>query len=286
MSENNLILLFRYKQTNKIMYDKLSNSFHETWKSSSIKAIIIQGPTASGKTTLANILKNNLKDAFIITLDNYNKTKVNKDSCFHSDSQIRASYTNVDDYYNYDNPGAMDWHAVRILLDEIDSGCQQLTTYKYDYKTSTRLGPIKTNRPIIKFLIVEGVYANYLFDEITFDVSKYDPLKRPYKYNDSMMAAFYVKQTHFYKNIAHFALLLKIDKQKMRSVKLERDSIDRCKNTKFIEHQIDEQSWPATVKYVYNRRLRFDYIIEGGSWNESVCSEFLDLLIKYCQTQE
>ena len=122
---------------------------------SNCKIIAIAGPTASGKTTLANLLKKIL---------GYNKTVViNQDNYYRDWSHLTKKKRKK---INFDSLNSFDW---KLLLDHLNSlkNGKYILAPQYDFVLSRRYQ--RTNRTEAKqFIIVEGLmpYFNKKFHNL------------------------------------------------------------------------------------------------------------------------
>ena len=111
------------------------------------RLVIVTGGTASGKTTVADKLKDQLKDdAVIIKLDDYYSDL--------SDMPIEERKK-----VNYDHPSSFEWKLIESDLKKILNN-ESIKVPVYDYKSSTRTGEAKLVEPK-KVIIFEGILSAY-----------------------------------------------------------------------------------------------------------------------------
>ncbi|MBK17031.1 MAG: uridine kinase [Prochlorococcus sp. SP3034] len=111
-----------------------------------MKLIIITGPTGSGKSTLSNILLENLDHSFILSTDNFYKTGFI--------SNVSANL--IEGYYD-----KVISQNKKLIKEEIISIIKNKSIshfYRYDFKKKKRVKLFKDiNR--IDYLIIEGIFA-------------------------------------------------------------------------------------------------------------------------------
>ncbi|HLC69760.1 MAG TPA: uridine kinase [Patescibacteria group bacterium] len=107
--------------------------------------IVVAGGTASGKTTLANILRKLLGESECAL--------ISEDWYYHDRPELTLEERQK---LNYDHPTALDFDLMRSHIHDLQNG-QPVKTPRYDFKTHSRFssGWVElTPRPII---IVEGI---------------------------------------------------------------------------------------------------------------------------------
>ena len=114
-----------------------------------MKVIIISGPTGSGKTTLSRTIQKKIKNAIILSTDNYYKTGVIRKIL----SKIIESYFDKIISFNY-----------KLFIKDFNyilknSKLNHKYSYNFENKTRTKSYCKISN---IKFLIVEGIFAKEL----------------------------------------------------------------------------------------------------------------------------
>ena len=227
------------------------------------RVICVQGPSTSGKSTISSkieeILNRRGKKFFILHLDNYYK-----------------SLPVSPGIYDFDNPGALNWKNIFSLIEAIHNEGEYLEIYDYSYITSESFGPRVIKNPRPEYLIIEGIYSFYIFSHIFFDMSKYSPL-RSNKDNEEV----FVENSHSFPNFKVIKLLLTTSKKKMLETRIARDVSERNKTMEQIKFQILNQTWPATERWIYKRRMESDIVIENGIFNTEKMGEFLEALERY-----
>jgi len=75
--------------------------------------------------------------------------------------------------YNFDNPAALDWKGIKKTIEGYIHESTEIEMKEYDFKTKSSLGrKIKNDFPSV--LIVEGIYGFNLFNDVSYDVEKYN----------------------------------------------------------------------------------------------------------------
>lgn len=111
------------------------------------KLIIVTGGTASGKTTIAKKLKDELKDdAVILKLDDY------YNDLSHLSHEERKEI-------NYDHPSSFEWKLIESDLKKILNN-EEINVPIYDYIESTRTDKTTLVKPK-KVIIFEGILSAY-----------------------------------------------------------------------------------------------------------------------------
>ena len=111
-----------------------------------MKLIIITGATGSGKTTLSNILLQNLAHSFILSTDNFYKTGFI--------SKVMATF--VKGYF--DKVISQNMKLIQADIKSIIKNQSISHFYRYDFKKKKRVKLFKEiNR--IDYLIIEGIFA-------------------------------------------------------------------------------------------------------------------------------
>ena len=142
----------------------LNKNLENIFKNGKKCIISIQGCSTSGKTTLANIIYQELKE-------NYKQCKpfvFNMDNFYKSDPIDKVKD------YDYDNPAALDWeNMVNSLKSFFDDG----TTIKYSsYQHSKYIRKdVEIPNENYNLIIVEGIFAHNIFSKDTFNISALDP---------------------------------------------------------------------------------------------------------------
>ncbi|KCZ81752.1 hypothetical protein H312_00792 [Anncaliia algerae PRA339] len=247
-------------------YAKIAQKFN---KRENLKVICIQGPSASGKSTLCDSIRFLLraagKEVFVLNIDNFLQTKPK----------------NVD-YYDFDSPATIQWNKVNEILKAFDNKEEKLAIYRYSYKDSESSGPVLIDNKNPEYLIVEGLYAHYLFSDYFFDIENISPLK-----SHDQIADVYVKNNFKFNNFSVLKIAFSISKEKMMEIRVKRDSQKRKIDSSFVEWQINEQTWPATEKWVYNYEItQPDLILENGSFNYDGLISLKKGFIKFWEQNE
>ncbi|OQS55546.1 udk [Ecytonucleospora hepatopenaei] len=250
--------------------DSNFNKF-ETLNMSNIVFIAIQGATCTGKTTLAQNIASNLKEILcveIISLDNYYLPTPDLDC--------------VNEYYNFDTPGALDFNSLDETLCAYIEEKQEIPKRKYDFMHMTSEKYLEKNTHP-KVIILEGLYAFNIFEKNIFDTTVLNPrmeLNHLLRLNPK---SFYIN--NFFKiykkgNCHIFKLLLPISRELCRKIRLQRDCTLRFKEAsdefkKDCARKFDHSIWPAINQWVYFKNNTYDYVIENGSRNVLECKSFI-----------
>lgn len=212
-----------------------------------IKVFVIQGPSASGKTTFANNLYeciSKTENVLKIHLDNYFKTVKNED------------YTK----YDFDNPAVYNWENIKNLIQAINDEEEYLPTFQFCFLKRESKGPIYTKNSFPKILIIEGCYALNIFNEFIFDIEKFNP-------NDSSVGG-YTKNTTKYDNLGVLSIKLMVCRQKLLTAKIQRDIAERNHTYDEAKFMFEKQSWPAAKKWVYSEMFKAHINLIHGTFNE------------------
>ncbi|KRH93434.1 Armadillo/beta-Catenin/plakoglobin [Pseudoloma neurophilia] len=238
---------------NKIILSMLRTQF-----TTKTKVIVIHGPSASGKSTLAKNLQESLSkehNVLVLSTDSFYKSFAAK---------------NIEDW-DFDNPGAIDWENVHETLRAIHNGDEMVPFFKYSFFDHKSTGPFyyKNTKPDI--IIIEGILALNLFsDEHLTDFSPIDSSKGKI-----------VKNTRFYPNFSFLKIKLSICREKMRDIKIKRDILERGRTYERALHQFELQVWPATEKWVENTIFKADIHLIHGTFNESGYRMFFSAITEY-----
>ncbi|RVD92161.1 hypothetical protein TUBRATIS_13480 [Tubulinosema ratisbonensis] len=228
--------------------EEITNKFKDTTK---INVISIQGPSASGKSTLSKMLYFLLvclnQKCFVINLDKFLKTKEKNDL-----------------FYDYDNPGCYQWDKITRLLEAFDRNEPKLEVYEYYFKESLSTGPIFKDNPRPAYLIVEGLHANYLFSNQFFNLQTLNPT---IKLESISHLNEFVPQTQKYINFNVLKFSLKISEQKMVEIRTKRDIKERNLTPEKVSYLL-KMVWPATLRWVYRNEItKPDIEIDEGTFN-------------------
>ncbi|KCZ77209.1 hypothetical protein H311_01784 [Anncaliia algerae PRA109] len=234
-----------------------------------MKVICIQGPSASGKSTLSDairfLLRTAGKNVFVLNIDNFYRTKPKNN-----------------EYYDFDNPGTILWDKVYEILQAFDNKEDKLNIYRYSFQNAESTGPIQIDNKKPEYLIIEGLFAHYLFADHFFDTKNVTPQKRLNEIENS-----FVKNTFKFNNFSVLKIALTISKDKLLDVRLKRDTQKRKKNIDLIKWQVNEQVWPATEKWIYKYEItKPDLVIDNGSFNFDDLIVFKKGLIKFWKLNE
>lgn len=246
--------------TNSNVLNKMSSLFFRKFRKS-VDVIVLHGASASGKSTLANILTQILSHGAKVM-------KLGLDTFFNSveDASIKP--------FDYDCPAHIDWEAAHEVLLAIHDFHEYIPRYEYNFETkkSKTLDPIKNIHPDI--LIIEGIYAMNLFSEECFDISQYSP----YNPKDE---EFFAKNSHSYPRFAIPNIKLNICYERMKQIRLHRDITQRKKENTEIIAQFDKLVWPATKNRVNHKIFFSDITLIHGTFNESGRKTLLYILSKH-----
>lgn len=178
--------------------------------------------------------------------------------------------------YDFDNPGALDWDRIFGVIDGIHDEDEFLELLEYSYKTKISSRPILCRNPKPKYVIIEGVYAFFIFSERFFDLVKYDPFRK----NEENVEAF-IMNTHVYPRFSVFKVLLTTCKEKMLKVRIHRDVTERGKSVESIYERVVKNAWPATLRWVYSRETTPHVVIDHGTFNGKRTAELVRDLEKH-----
>lgn len=224
-----------------------------------VRVLCIQGPSASGKTTLASRVESVFRNAgssfFTLHMDNYYKSlprSVNEGS------------------YDFDNPGALDWDKIFRVVDGIHDGDEDLELFEYSFTTRTSNGPILCRNPRPQYVIIEGVYSFFTFSERFFNLAQYDPYRRNKESTEALIA-----NTCTYPRFCVFNVLLTMCKEKMLETRTQRDVVKRGEGVEGIRKQVMEHAWLATQRWVYSRETSPHFVIDHGTFNERRTTELI-----------
>lgn len=230
-----------------------------------IKVIVVQGPSTAGKTYLSSKLIDLLngfgKRIMVVSLDDYYNP--------------RPKHAQI---YDFDNPAALNWRRIIDLIRDINDLRPVLRTYKYSFEGSRSIGPILVSNPYPEYLIIEGIYALYLFSDIFFDLPKYNP--------QNNTPALFVPNPLSFGNMSAINILMTTCKKRMYEIRLRRDMSERGKSKDMVIFQLDNQTWPATEKWVYNKKLKVDILFWHGSFNERRMENFFSALKSYVKKEK
>lgn len=242
--------------------------------------IAVQGATCSGKTTFSQNLKRNLEKICkveILSLDNYYKPTPGLDC--------------VNEYYNFDIPGAFDFEGVAQTLEAFANKKSQVVKQKYDFMTMNSDKYYEDNQyPDV--VIVEGLYAFNVFQEKVFNTEILDPKQRVKNILESGRELFVKNTFDFFtnNNIKAYKILLSMTETLCRKLRMTRDRTYRFKEASVefknnLEKKFDENIWPATKEWVYSPDLKPTKCIEDGTRNNERCIEIFQEINQMFTTQ-
>jgi uridine kinase len=121
--------------------------------------IAVVGGSGSGKSWLAARLKDELgQDTALLSLDDF----------YHDLGHLpEAARDNV----NFDDPGAIDWDALRTVLEQLERG-ESAQIPSYDFATHTRM-PETREFPQTRFLVLDGLWLLHhvwLREKLSFSI--------------------------------------------------------------------------------------------------------------------
>lgn len=236
-----------------IFSEKLGNSEDRT------NVLVIHGPSASGKITLATSLKKVLKACFKVMI-------VSTDSFYKSfpGGDVRN--------FNFDNPGAIEWDCAHNVLKALHDGEETIPKFEYSFYTHQRekVSLVKNEKP--NFIIVEGIMALNLFSKECFN-NEYDP------FDDSKGG--FTENKHKYSNFNILKVQLTTCREKMRKTKMIRDITERGRTKEASLLQFEQQSWPATKKWVECKQFKADVVLNHGIFNEKWFELFFGALTEH-----
>ncbi len=125
--------------------------------------IALQGTRYSDCSNFADCLENIMRNKNINTL------RINVESYYktiNNDLEPDKSY----DFYN---PAAIDWDLMRITLDDIATRNETIQMCKFDCSNNTSY-PFVLKNSFPDVVIIDGIFAINLFDDLIFNVSEYD----------------------------------------------------------------------------------------------------------------
>ncbi|KAI5152291.1 uridine kinase [Enteropsectra breve] len=232
----------------------------------SIKMLIMQGGSCSGKSTLARVIAGYLKEkgerVVTICLDDY----------YRDTSDIGERVKD----YDFDNPAAFDWkHINEALQTYSNPASEEVVYYTYD-KDSMRSTKHVSPNPKPTVIIVEGIYAFNCVDRMAYNVSQFDPFKTA-----KVVVPEKIPSAVKYENCNIFKIGLKIDKKTMIDLRVKRDSyLIKSRTVDETISRIDNNVWPATSRWINNfSKEDCNMIIDnsGGMFIHNLrCLRFID----------
>ena len=232
------------------------------------KIFAIQGCSCSGKSTFASFLERSLckyLKVIKISTDNFNDTT----SLINSEEKL----------IDFDNPARINWEKLKDVLMAYYRGEEFINSSEYNFITQRRKDiEIKNIYPDV--IIVEGIYAFNLFNKKVFDCEKLDPFLKPdeHKMDDD----FYYKENTFKIKADVFKIEFRLKKEKMREIRLKRDSLSRANKEylKDLSERLDQMVLPAAKKWIYTKYNEPDVITKGGTFNEKECLILGEKIVK------
>lgn len=254
--------------------------------------ISITGVTTGGKSSVASFLYKTLSNVpncrpFVIHQDNYYKD----DETMKKESKLYMKKANnplssADNIkINYESPGAYKWtelknHIISLLKNDESS----LVISKYSYSTG-KLDKKKEEVPKnINILIVEGLYAQNLFDENSLDVSKYDPCDV-----SEEAISLYETSTEINKDLRVFItdnkikvlkLFIDLPDHLIRKNRLMVDKMRTNRSEEETKRMLDDFIIPSCNKLIRTFSSKANYVFptKSRSINNCVC---ISMIIKY-----
>ncbi|EPR78083.1 Uridine-cytidine kinase-like 1 [Spraguea lophii 42_110] len=229
--------------------------------------IVIHGPSCSGKSTFANNLKKALDKQkisnILINLDHYYKT---------------TTHRKENKYYNFDNPGALDFDKAFETLKTIDDNLDQIPLYEADFVEEVLKGPffIKNFKP--RVIIFEGLYSFNLFNDKSFDIKEFNPFT-----NESSDKLIHLYE---YNNFSVFKIRFTVDEELQYRKKVERDVEERSRTLEFAMKQFKEQTLPATKRWVNLKDFTEDITIYNGNFKTRMIENLIKSIICFLAPQE
>jgi uridine kinase len=230
----------------------ISNVFGEGYDPSSRYVICVQGPSCSGKSTLAHnifdILSLNGIECFLLEVDNFYK------SFSGAEEDISK--------YDFDNPGAIAWDRVSSVLRAIRDREEKLPFYEHSFLTHQSSGPFYVENTHPTVIIIEGIYAFNVISEEVFNADGFDPLD-----SNKKVVPLSVPSVENFKDFKVLKLRLAICHEKSLKVRVARDVIQRGRTREMATSQFKNQVWPATLKWVNSPIFEENIKIIHGSFN-------------------
>jgi uridine kinase len=227
--------------------------------------IAIQGCSSSGKTTLSQHLTKELTRSGIpnvlISLDNYYST-----------------FTGTEEdvvNYDFDNPKALDWDAVRETLDSYSAEGKTVVEYKYSFKTRISTRVIVPN-VYPKVIIIEGIFGFNIVNDKIFNIKEFDAynsdkvIKQEYIENDIDLNQY---------NILKIQMLL--DKERMMNVRVERDVQSNNATREQSILRFNTKIWPSTQRWIYTKYNVGHIVIKDGTFNLDECDILSESILNY-----
>ncbi len=116
-----------------------------------LKVVLLAGPSASGKTTTANLIADTLskngKESFVISLDDFYRSRMDKDYPLLEDGTP-----------DYESPNSLCLDEIRHTLSNIAEG-KNFVLPKFDFKQGARVSETEHSAITNGCVIVEGLHA-------------------------------------------------------------------------------------------------------------------------------
>ena len=143
------------KDCDKSFFDRLTNIADIIFKSDDVKIICLSGPTCSGKTTVANILLNYLKQknisGHLVSLDNFFY-----DREYLDELSLKKGLKTVD----YDSVDTLDLKALKVFVKEIFTS-SQVHCPLFNFQSGNREGYTTFDISDNDIFIFEGIQCVY-----------------------------------------------------------------------------------------------------------------------------
>ena len=143
------------KDCDRAFFDRLTNIADEMFKNDDVKIICLSGPTCSGKTTVANILLNYLRqkniNGHLVSLDNFFY-----DREYLDELSLKKGLKTVD----YDSADTLDLEALKAFVKEIFTS-SQVHCPLFDFQSGNRNGYSTFDISDNDIIIFEGIQCVY-----------------------------------------------------------------------------------------------------------------------------
>ena len=143
------------KDCDRAFFDRLTNIADEMFKNDDVKIICLSGPTCSGKTTVANILLNYLRqkniNGHLVSLDNFFY-----DREYLDELSLKKGLKTVD----YDSADTLDLEALKAFVKEIFTS-SQVHCPLFDFQSGNRNGYSTFDIADNDIIIFEGIQCVY-----------------------------------------------------------------------------------------------------------------------------
>lgn len=253
--------------------------------------ITITGVTTSGKSSVASfiykILKGKSKDIrpHLIHQDNYYKDDetIKRESKVFNNPLINNRNNGLK--INYESPGAFKWTELKKnIIALLNNDVENFKNTKYQYsegKVDEKSVEIPKD---INVLIIEGLYAQNLFDENPLDVSAYDPCdtsksaiglcKKSDKMDEDISA--FIKEN----NIEVLKFFIDLPNEAIRRNRLEVDKKRAKRSEKETKIMLNDFIIPACEKWIRPISSNAGYVFSSKSRNLNT-GTCLSVILKY-----